>query len=352
MERLAIVEDETAGPREMVVLAFLASAAVLLWVYQRVLMRENRRLEAERQMMVEQAAEGRRVDGLGRLAGGVAHDFNNLLTVIRGRTELMLVEHGTNAQMREDLEAIRQAARRGEGVTRQLLAFGRRQLLRPEVLDVGRVVSELAPLLRSAVSEEVKVLVNVRDAAPFVVADQGQIEMALLNLAVNAREAMPSGGMLAIDVEGVEVDAYAAASIPPAKAGSYVLLTLRDTGSGMDEATLGRIFDPFFTTKPFGSGAGLGLPAVHGFVRQIGGAITVSSQAGEGATFRIYLPASMRRPPSRRWKSGGGRGLGNPLAPRGLYDQAREEHRPGEPFRESRARMADPRVRSAPGART
>jgi signal transduction histidine kinase len=290
MERLGVVEDETAGPREMVVLGFLGAAAVLLWVYQRVLIRDNQRLEAEREMMAEQAAEARRIDALGRLAGGVAHDFNNLLTVIRGRTELMLAEHGSNADLREDLEAVRQAARRGEGVTRQLLAFGRRQILRPEVLDVGRVASEIAPLLRSAVSEEVKVSVTVRDVAPMVVADQGQIEMALLNLAVNAREAMPGGGVLAIEVDRVDLDARSAADIPPAKSGSYVLLSVRDSGHGMDEATLDRIFDPFFTTKPFGSGAGLGLPAVHGFVRQSGGAITVSSTPGHGATFRIYLP--------------------------------------------------------------
>jgi signal transduction histidine kinase len=290
MERLAIVEDETAGPRALVVLAFLSAAAVLLWVYQRVLVRENRRLEAERQAMAEQAAEARRMDGLGRLAGGVAHDFNNVLTVIRGRTELMLVERGSDPQMKEDLEAIRQAARRGEGVTRQLLAFGRRQILRPEVLDVGKVVSEVAPLLRSVVSEEVRLVVTVRDDAPWVVADPGQVEMALLNLAVNAREAMPGGGQIDVEVDRADLDAAAASAIPQAREGSYVVLTVRDTGQGMDDATLARIFDPFFTTKAVGAGAGLGLPAVHGFVKQSGGAITVTSSPGRGATFRIYLP--------------------------------------------------------------
>jgi signal transduction histidine kinase len=289
MERLGLVEDDTAGPREMVVLAFLAVAALLLWIYQRVLIRENRRLELERQQMAEQAEEARRMEGLGRLAGGVAHDFNNLLTVIRGRTELLLAENST-AELREDLEAIRQATRRGEGVTRQLLAFGRRQILRPEVLDLGRVVEEVAPLLQSAVSEEVRVSVKIADVAPLIVADQGQVEMALLNLAVNAREAMPGGGLLALSVEGVDLDEAAAAEIPDGKPGSYVLLCVRDTGRGMDAETLERIFEPFFTTKPFGSGAGLGLPAVHGFVRQSGGAVRVESEPGRGATFFIYLP--------------------------------------------------------------
>jgi signal transduction histidine kinase len=290
MERLGIVEDEMAGPREMVVLAFLGAAALLLWIYQRVLIRENERLEGERKLMAEEAAEARRMEGLGRLAGGVAHDFNNLLTVIRGRTELMLADHRHDPVAREDLEAIKSAARKGEEVTRQLLAFGRKQMLRPQVLDIGQVAREMAPLLRSAVSEEVKVSLVVRDPAPLTVADQGQVEMALLNLAVNAREAMPGGGILAIEVDRADLDAQAAAQIPDAKAGSYVLLTVRDTGRGMDESTLARIFEPFFTTKPFGTGAGLGLPAVHGFVKQSGGAIHVLSEPGRGATFRILLP--------------------------------------------------------------
>ncbi len=289
MERLGIVADDTAGPREMIVLGFLGLGALLLWIYQRVLIRENRRLEAERQQMAEQAEEARRMEGLGRLAGGVAHDFNNLLTVIRGRTELLLADSSTS-EMKEDLEAIRQATRRGEGVTRQLLAFGRRQILRPEVLDLGQVVTEVAPLLQSAVSEEVRVSVKIDDLAPLIVADQGQVEMALLNLAVNAREAMPGGGLLALCVEQVELDAAAAAEIQDAHPGSYVLLTVRDTGRGMDAGTLERIFEPFFTTKPFGSGAGLGLPAVHGFVRQSGGALRVESEPGRGAIFFIYLP--------------------------------------------------------------
>jgi signal transduction histidine kinase len=290
MERLGIVTDDTAGPRELVVLGFLASAAMLLWIYQRVLIRENQRLERERALMTEQSAQATRLEAIGRLAGGVAHDFNNLLTVIRGRTELMLVEHQEDASLHEDLTAIRDATRRGEGVTRQLLAFGRRQMLRPEVLDVGAVVGEMVPLLRSAVSDEVRLTVAVRDPAPLIVADQGQVEMALLNLAVNAREAMPGGGTIAIIVDDVELDEETAAEIPDARPGRYVLLTVQDTGRGMDEATRTRIFEPFFTTKPFGSGAGLGLPAVHGFIRQSGGAVRVESEPGRGATFRIYLP--------------------------------------------------------------
>jgi signal transduction histidine kinase len=298
MERLGIVDDATAGSRGMVVLGFLGAAAALLWIYQRVLIRENRRLEGERKVVAEQAAEIRRLEGLGRLAGGVAHDFNNLLTVIRGRTELLLAEHASSETLREDLEAIRQAARRGEGVTRQLLAFGRRQVLRPEVLDLRRVLDDVAPLVRSAISEEIRLSVEVEDPEPFIVADQGQVEMAVLNLVVNAREAMPGGGQLTIRVDPVELDGRSAAEIPDAKPGSYVRLTVQDTGRGMDAATLERIFEPFFTTKPFGTGAGLGLPAVHGFVRQSGGALRVTSAPGHGATFRIYLPRAQASVPS------------------------------------------------------
>jgi signal transduction histidine kinase len=290
MERLGIVEDDTAGPREMVVLVFLGSAACLLWVYQRVLIRDNERLERERALMAEQTAQATRLEAIGRLAGGVAHDFNNLLTVIRGRTELMLTAYQHDATLREDLTAVREATRRGEAVTRQLLTFGRRQMLRPEVLDLGLVIADMAPLLRSAISDEVRLALTVRDPAPLILADQGQVEMALLNLAVNAREAMPAGGRLAVSVDEVELDEAAAADIPEARPGRYVLLTVQDTGRGMDEATRSRIFEPFFTTKPFGSGAGLGLPAVHGFVRQSGGAVAVDSAPAQGATFRIYLP--------------------------------------------------------------
>jgi signal transduction histidine kinase len=290
MERLGVVEDDTAGPREMVVLVFLGAAACLLWIYQRVLIRDNERLERERALMSEQTAQATRLEAIGRLAGGVAHDFNNLLTVIRGRTELMLAEHQHDETLREDLTAVRDATRRGEGVTRQLLAFGRRQMLRPEVLDLGLVVADMAPLLRSAISDEVRLSVTVRDPAPLILADQGQVEMALLNLAVNAREAMPGGGKLAVSVDDVELDEGTAADIPEARPGRYVLLTVQDTGKGMNEATRSRIFEPFFTTKPFGSGAGLGLPAVHGFVRQSGGAVAVESAPAQGATFRIYLP--------------------------------------------------------------
>jgi signal transduction histidine kinase len=298
IEWLGIVDDETAAVRGLVVLGFLGVAAVLLWIYQRVLIRENQRLEGERKVVAEQAAEIRRLEGLGRLAGGVAHDFNNLLTVIRGRTELLLAEHAADETLREDLEAIRQAARRGEGVTRQLLAFGRRQILRPEVLDVRRVLEEVEPLLRSAVSEEVRLSVAAEDPELLIVADQGQVEMALLNLAVNAREAMPGGGELMIEVDSVELDGRSAGQIPDAKPGSYVRLTVQDTGRGMDAATLERIFEPFFTTKPFGTGAGLGLPAVHGFVRQSGGAVRVTSAPGRGTIIRIYLPRAQAAVPA------------------------------------------------------
>ena len=289
-EWLNVLPEEGRGRRDLFVLGFLGLSALLLLAYQRILMGENRRLEHERLLTTEQAGRTNRMEALGRLAGGVAHDFNNLLTVIRGRTELLLVEHEKVESLREDLEAIRDATRRGEGVTRQLLAFGRRQILRPQVLDLGRVAHEMEPLLRNAITEEVRLSMQVRDEAPLIVADQGQLEMALLNLAVNAREAMPGGGRIAVVVDGVELDEGAAAGIPEASPGSYVLLTVQDTGRGMNETVLAKIFEPFFTTKPFGTGSGLGLPTVHGFVRQSGGAIKVESSPGRGATFKIFLP--------------------------------------------------------------
>ena len=289
-QALNVLPEEGQERRELLVLGFLGSSALLLLAYQRILMRENRRLEHDRELMTERADRTGRMEALGRLAGGVAHDFNNLLTVIRGRTELLLVEHEEVEPLREDLEAIRDATRRGEGVTRQLLAFGRRQILRPQVLDLGRVVREMEPLLSNAISEEVRLSVQVLDEAPLIVADQGQLEMALLNLAVNAREAMPGGGRLAVIVDGVEVDEVTAADIPEAQRGRNVLLMVQDTGRGMNETLLAKIFEPFFTTKPFGTGAGLGLPTVHGFVRQSGGAIKVESSPGRGATFQIFFP--------------------------------------------------------------
>ena len=290
--RLGVLGNEGADARELVMLAFLGSTAVVMWFHQRILVRENRRLEEERQALFEQAAETRRMDGLGRLAGGVAHDFNNLLTVIHGRTALVIAERGADAELVEDLEAVRAAARRGEALTRQLLAFGRRQMLRVEPLSVDRVLTELAPLLRSAVSEEVEVRLDVRANGALVLADQGQLEMSVLNLALNAREAMPSGGVLTIGTDRVELDGAAAAAISHARPGPYVAITVQDTGRGMSAATLKRIFDPFFTTKQFGTGAGLGLASVHGFVVQSGGAVTVISEPGRGAEFRIWLPVA------------------------------------------------------------
>jgi PAS domain S-box-containing protein len=238
----------------------------------------------------EELRQAQKMEAVGRLAGGVAHDFNNLLTIITGRTHLVLGRLKADDPVRRSVEVIQKTADRAAGLTRQLLAFSRKQVLQRKVLDVNALVTDISTMLRRLIGEDVDLLLTLGPGAGRVNADPAQIEQALMNLAVNARDAMPRGGTL-----GLETDQVRLGPAPPDRPdtlppGPYAVLRVMDTGAGMDAATQARIFEPFFTTKEPGKGTGLGLSMVHGIVRQHGGAIHVRSVVGGGTTFEIYLP--------------------------------------------------------------
>jgi CheY-like chemotaxis protein len=234
------------------------------------------------------------MEAVGRLAGGVAHDFNNLLTVIIGRCEVLLGRLSPNHPMRPDLLLIYDAAHKAAGVTRQLLAFGRRQVLKPKILNLNAVIEHMHTMLRSLTKENVALVHDLNDDLWSIEADRGQIEQVLMNLVVNALDAMPDGGTLRIQTRNVELDGSPAGFGFDVKSGQYVMFSVQDTGRGMDKDTLPHIFEPFFTTKDRTSGSGLGLPTVYGIIKQSGGYITVASRPNEGATFKIYLPGFMK----------------------------------------------------------
>ncbi|MCO5170745.1 MAG: PAS domain-containing protein [Planctomycetes bacterium] len=251
---------------------------------------ELHRAQEELREKEEQLLHAQKLEAVGRLAGGVAHDFNNLLTVIMGYAEVLLRRAPRDPLEREMLEEIQAASERAGSLTAQLLTFSRKQLVQPRLLDLDAVVSDMHRLLRRVIGDDV-VLETRHGAAGRVLADRGQLEQVLMNLAVNARDAMPGGGRLSIVTGAVTLDAAQAAALDLA-AGPHVELSVTDTGEGMDEATRARIFEPFFTTKEQDKGTGLGLSTVYGIVRQAGGAVEVRSEPGAGATFRILLPAS------------------------------------------------------------
>jgi len=237
-----------------------------------------------------QSRETRKLEAMGRLAAGVAHDFNNLLTVIGGYSDLVLGSTSDDDPFRRELEEISQASKRASALTQQLLAFGRRQRLEPRVLDLNDVVTRMDSLLRRLIGADIDLSTRANLRAGTFTADPGQIEQVIMNLAVNARDAMPGGGKLTIQTDMVELDEDYARTHPDATAGPHVMLAVSDTGTGMDSETRGRIFEPFFTTKEQGQGTGLGLATVYGIVKQSGGNIWVYSEPGRGTTFKVYLP--------------------------------------------------------------
>jgi PAS domain S-box-containing protein len=244
----------------------------------------------DRRMLEDQLRQSQKMEAVGRLAGGVAHDFNNLLTVITGYSELLLDQLRSNPQLGADVEEIRKAADRASSLTRQLLAFSRRQVLTPRVIDLNEVVSRMEAMLRRLIGEDIDLVTDLGTNLGAVRADPSQIESVILNLAVNARDAMPEGGKLTLETDRVHVgESYARQHISMT-AGSYVLLAVTDTGHGMDAHTRAHLFEPFFTTKEQGKGTGLGLSTVYGIVKQSGGHIWVYSEPGRGTTFKIYLP--------------------------------------------------------------
>ena len=252
---------------------------------------ERRQAEEEREKLQAQLVQAQKLESIGRLAGGVAHDFNNLLTVINGYSQLLLTQLGTHDPLRQNLVEINKAGERAAGLTRQLLAYGRKQVLDPRGLNLNSLVEEMRPMLARLVGESVDLRVVRHAGSADVHADPHQLEQVIMNLVVNARDAMPDGGSLLIEMSLVNVAEGAAPpklDMPP---GSYVALAVSDSGTGMDEETRRRIFEPFFTTKDVGKGTGLGLSMVQGIVAQSNGYIDVETERGQGTTFKIYLPA-------------------------------------------------------------
>ncbi len=253
----------------------------------------------ERRKLEEQLRQAQKMEAVGQLAGGVAHDFNNLLTAILGYASLMLDDIPAEDPLRQDLIEIQSAGERAASLTRQLLAFSRRQMLHPQVVDINTLVTQLEKLLRRLISEDVELVTALpADVVPVRV-DPASIEQILVNLAVNARDAMPLGGRLTIETSNVDLDdayVFTHAIMPP---GPYVMLSVGDTGQGMDEATRARVFEPFFTTKEQGKGSGLGLATVYGMVKQSGGYIWVYSELGKGTVFKVYLPPAESRSTTR-----------------------------------------------------
>ncbi len=246
----------------------------------------------ERRSLEEQYHQAQKMEAVGRLAGGIAHDFNNLLTAILGYCELLLADCGPADTARADLAEIQKAGGRAAALTRQLLAFSRKQIIEPTRLDLGEVISSLRPMLERLIGEDVVVAVRLSPTLPTVKADRGQIEQVVMNLAVNARDAMLHGGTLTIEAAGVELDEHYASTHFEVTPGAYLALSVSDTGTGMSPEVQARLFEPFFTTKEAGKGTGLGLATVHGIVKRSGGSIGVYSEVGRGTSFHVYFPVA------------------------------------------------------------
>ncbi|HYV32942.1 MAG TPA: response regulator [Candidatus Binatia bacterium] len=249
----------------------------------------------ERQQLEAQLRHSQKLESVGRLAAGIAHDFNNVLTVIQGHAGLMRSDPALTSTLGDCVQQIGRAAERGSKLTSQLLAFSRRNVLQPQRLDLNEVLTSLSSLLHRTLGEDITYQFSYASDLPPVYADPGLTEQVIMNLAVNARDAMPRGGQLLISTALVDIDAtYVERHSVEARGGRFVCLSLADTGCGMDSVTLHRLFEPFFTTKEFGKGTGLGLATVYGIVKQHGGWIEVSSQLGQGSTFKVFLPPDDR----------------------------------------------------------
>ena len=251
---------------------------------------EHKQAEQEIASLQEQLHQSQKMEAIGRLAGGIAHDFNNLLTVIQGNAQLSILRLREGDPLRENIEEIQKASEGAEVLTRQLLAFSRRQIMEIRVLDLNQILQGLDNMLRRIIGEDIELMTFLSESTGNVKADPGQIEQMIMNIAVNARDAMPDGGDLIIETANVELDEEYARAHIAVNPGRYVMLSLSDTGEGMTQDVKEQIFDPFFTTKERGKGTGLGLSTVYGIVKQSRGSIWVYSEPGKGTTFKIYLP--------------------------------------------------------------
>lgn len=263
----------------LVVIASVAAAAIERTNNAEVLRQKDLQLQQSQKM-----------EAMGRLAGSVAHDFNNLLTVMRGFTELIIATLDPVAPSRQHADEVLKAAKQASGLTHQLLTFNREQVVELRAVNLNDLVSNIEKILRQLIGKDVALFTNLDQGLGQVKADPGQIEQVIMNLCVNARDAMPNGGSLTIETARVELDDAYADETTDLRPGRYVLLSVTDTGSGMDQATRGKLFEPFFTTKEPGKGTGLGLSIVYGIVKQSHGHVAVTSEVGHGTTFTIYLP--------------------------------------------------------------
>jgi two-component system cell cycle sensor histidine kinase/response regulator CckA len=251
---------------------------------------ERRQAEELLRRRDEQLRQSQKMEAIGRLSGGIAHDFNNLLGVIIGYSEYIEQRLTPNDPLRKSAEEIRKAGERAASLTHQLLAFSRQRVMQPQILDLNALVNDMGKMLKRLIGMHIEITTNLAMELDRVKAEQSQIEQVIVNLVVNARDAMPEGGKLQIETSNFEVNEKFASSFPFLQPGPYVLLTVTDTGIGMDDNTRRHIFEPFFTTKGPGRGTGLGLATVYGVVKQSGGSVVVDSEPGKGSTFKIFLP--------------------------------------------------------------
>jgi hypothetical protein len=252
---------------------------------------------SERRRLEEELRQAQKTEAVGRLAGGIAHDFNNLLTAVMGYTAIVLDRVGPGFPLRAELEEVKRAGERAAALTRQLLAFSRRQMIHPKVLDLNVQVSAIEKMLRRIIPESIRFELALAPDLGRVRADPGQIDQVVMNLALNARDAMPDGGTLTLATANAELSPSDAGRCPGMKPGGHVVLAVSDTGTGIPKEMLPHLFEPFYTTKGEGKGTGLGLATVHGIAKQSNGFITVASKAGDGTTFRVYLPRVEERAP-------------------------------------------------------
>lgn len=259
---------------------------------------DQKLLQKEKDALHSQLLQAQKMEAIGQLAGGIAHDFNNLLTVIQGHSDFAMMEVGKSNSLTRDLEEIGQAARQASGLTRQLLLFSRKQPTKTEPLNLNLTIHELNKMLHRLIGEDITLRVNFEPDLWMVMADEGNLEQVLMNLVVNARDAMPQGGQIVIKTENLTLDQEKTKGFLEARPGNFVRLSVFDTGCAMDEDLLNRIFEPFFTTKEIGKSTGLGLSVVYGIVKQHQGWITVHSQPGQGSAFAVHLPAF----PTHRFK--------------------------------------------------